>query len=133
VSEMFSPRAIIVRSTIIYQHHCKLEFGMYVQTHEQHDSSMDTRTTGAIALRPTRNSQGGFYFYSLNTGRVVRRNHWTVLPMPGEVIIRIHEIAQRNPANVGRLQILYRGGVPISGPDSDSDSNVDPNWDPEDA
>jgi len=32
---------------------CKLEFGQYVQTHEEHDNSMSTRTIGAIATRPT--------------------------------------------------------------------------------
>jgi hypothetical protein len=32
------------------------------QAHEEHDNGMATRTTGAIALRPTGNlSQGGYY------------------------------------------------------------------------
>jgi hypothetical protein len=35
---------------------------------------MATRTTGANALRPTGNAQGGYYFYSLDTGRGLNRN-----------------------------------------------------------
>jgi hypothetical protein len=89
---------------------------------------MDTRTTGAIDLCPTGNSQGGFYFYSLNTGRVLRRNHWTTLPMPGEVITRLHTIAKRNPANINGLQVMDREGIPIGDPNDNNDSNVDPEW-----
>ena len=37
----------------------ELEFGDYVQTHEEQDNSMGTRTVGAIATRPTVNVQGG--------------------------------------------------------------------------
>jgi hypothetical protein len=106
ISATLSLRAIIVGSTIDYQHHCQLEFGTNVQTHEQHDSFMNTRTTGALDLRPTGNLQGGFYFYSLNTGCVLRHNHWMVLPMPGDVITHVHETARCNPANVSGLHIL---------------------------
>jgi hypothetical protein len=46
-----------------FSKHCKLEFGAYVQAHEDHDNTMATRTTGAIALRPTGNAQGGYFLY----------------------------------------------------------------------
>ena len=55
---------------------------------------MATRTTGAIALRPTGNEQGGYIFMSLTTGRVLNRNHWTTLLMPGKVIDRVHALAR---------------------------------------
>jgi hypothetical protein len=35
---------------------CKVEFGEYVQTHEEPDNSMATRIIGAIATRPTGSS-----------------------------------------------------------------------------
>eukprot|EP00978_Attheya_sp_CCMP212_P001005 scaffold2069_cov43-Attheya_sp.AAC.3 len=54
VSDSLSPRAIVVGNNIYYGKHCQLEFGTYVQTHEDHDNSMATRTTGALALRQTR-------------------------------------------------------------------------------
>ena len=69
-----------------YSHHCHLEFGDYVQTHEQHDNSMNLRTIGAIALCQTGNAQGGYFFLSLTTGKVINCLHWTSLPMPNEVI-----------------------------------------------
>jgi hypothetical protein len=90
VSTTHSPRNIICGHQLDYTTHCKLEFGTYVQVHEQHDNSVATRTTGAIALRPTGNTQGGYYFYSLTTGRRLNPSHWTALPMPAEVIERVH-------------------------------------------
>jgi hypothetical protein len=67
ISDTLSPRAIIFGSHVDYAKHCQLEFGSYVQTHEEHDNSMATRTKGAIALRPTGNAQGGHFFLSLAT------------------------------------------------------------------
>ena len=55
---------------------------------------MNTRTTGAIAMRPTGNAQGGYWFYILGTGRLLNRNHWTVLPMPADVIARVNTLAR---------------------------------------
>jgi hypothetical protein len=45
---------------------------------------MAFRTTVAIALRLAGNKQGGYYFYSLTTGRLLKCNCWTLLPMPIE-------------------------------------------------
>jgi len=61
--------------------------------HEKHNNSMDSRTSGAIALRPSRNEQGGHYFLSLHTGKRILRNNWTVLPMPNDVVHAIHRLA----------------------------------------
>jgi hypothetical protein len=74
VSDTLSPTGIIVGLKLDYNTHCQVEFGSYVQTHEEHDNSMTTRTTGAIALRPTCNTQGGYYFLSLSSGRRLTRN-----------------------------------------------------------
>jgi hypothetical protein len=62
VSDSISPRELIAGLKLDYNKHCKLEFGSYVQVHEDHDNTMQTRTTGAIALRPTGNAQGGYIF-----------------------------------------------------------------------
>ena len=95
VSKTLNPRALLTGKTWSYTTHCKLEFGDYVQTHEEHDNSMAARTIGAIALRPTGNTQGGYFFYSLTTGRVLNRGRWTSLPMPNEVINRVHRMARQ--------------------------------------
>ena len=68
ISQTMSPRAILTGHHIEYATHCQLEFGEYVQTHEEHDNSMQPRTIGAISLRPTGNAQGGYFFFSLTTG-----------------------------------------------------------------
>ena len=93
ISKTLSPRTLLTGQTWSYTTHCKLEFGDYVQTHEEHDNSMATRTIRAMALRPTGNTQGGYFFFSLSTGRVLNRGRWTSLPMPNEVIDRIHCMA----------------------------------------
>ena len=61
---------------------------------------MATRTSGALAMRPAGNSQGGYYCYSLDTGRILNRNWWTVLPMPNAVKQRVTVLAKNSDAGV---------------------------------
>ena len=122
VSDTMSPRLLIVGFNVDYAKHCKLEFGTYAQVHEDHDNSMATRTTGAIALRPTGNAQGGYYFMSLTTGRRLNRNHWMELPMPQDVINRVHPLARRSNANKSLL-FTDRHGGPINNSGDDEDDN----------
>jgi hypothetical protein len=109
---------------------CQLEFGSYVQTHEKHTNSMTSRTVGAIALRPTGNEQGGYYSYSLNTGRRLNRNRWTALPMPDEVMRHVHAMARRSAASRG-LTFANRDGAPDD-EESDDEDNTDSDNDSED-
>jgi hypothetical protein len=60
VSNVLFQRTIISGQTISYRRHCRYFFGEYVQTHEEHGNSMSPRTVGAIALRPSDNSQGSW-------------------------------------------------------------------------
>ena len=99
VSDM-NPRELITGMEINFDKHCQLEYGTYAQVHDEHDNSMTPRTTGALAMQPTGNAQGGYWFYSLSTGQLLNRNHWTVLPMPAEVVQRVHQLAKNNPAGV---------------------------------
>ena len=94
VSPTMSPRTIITGQLLDYHKHCRYEFGEYVQTHEEHDNSLLSRTVGAIALRPTGNQQGGYFFMSLHTGRIINRLHATKLPMPSKVIVRVEQLAK---------------------------------------
>jgi len=86
ISHKHSPGEIITGHNLDYQKHCQLEFGEYVQTHEETDNTVAPRTVGALALRPTGNTQGVHYFLSLTTERRINRQKWTPLPMPNEVI-----------------------------------------------
>ena len=69
------PRAILTGLEVDFNNHCKLEFGKYVHTHEEHDNTMASRTCPEIVLRPTGNTEGGYYFMSLRTGACINRNH----------------------------------------------------------
>ena len=93
IAEGMSPRMIMTGQIIDYKKHCKFQFGQYVQTHEEHDNSMNPQTIGAIALCPTGNAQGSFYFLSISTGCVINCLFATPLPMPEEVIEAINHLA----------------------------------------
>ena len=101
ISQTESPRRLVTGENIDYNKHCRYEFGQYVQCHEQHDNTMAPRTVGAIALRPTGNRQGSYYFLSLNSGRIITRNHATPLPMPQEVLTRVENLAMAQQMQPG--------------------------------
>ena len=61
ISTTMSPRDIITGITLDYNCYCKHQYGDYVQTHDQHNSTMSPHTIGAIAMRPTGNEKGGNY------------------------------------------------------------------------
>ena len=130
ISKTLSPHILLTGQTWSYTTHCKLEFGDYVQTHEEHDNSMATQTIGAIALRPTGNTQGGYFFFSLSTGRVLNRERWTSLPMPNEVIDRVHRMARQEHGNRGLL-FEDRDHNPLVDPhdDGEDDSTYQPEED----
>ena len=87
-----SPRTIVTGQKLDFKRHCHFLFGEYVQTHEEHDNSMSRRMVGALALHPTGNAQGGFYFMSLSTGWVL--NH---------VVDQVHRMARQQKVNPGLL------------------------------
>ena len=131
VSRTISPRAIITGIRADYKRHCRIEPGTYVQTHEEHDNTMAGRTLGAIALRPQGNAQGSYYFLNLRTGQRISRLRWNELPMPEEVINRVHVLARRNNAHRA-LTFAYGTGEEIfDDADDDDDSDYNPDDDPE--
>ena len=99
ISQTMSPWTILTGLQIEYTTHCQLEIGEYVQTHEEHDNSMETRTIGALSLRTRGNVQGGYFIFSLTTGRVLNCNRWTRLSMPNEVINCVHHMICQEKAN----------------------------------
>jgi len=128
-SDVLSPRAIITGTRPDYKRHCRIEPGSYVQTHEEHDNSMQSRTLGAIALRPAGNAQGSYYFLNLRAGHRIMRMRWTELNMPDEVINRVHILARRSKAHPG-LTFAFRDGTEVIDKIDDEDSVTDPDYDP---
>ncbi|CAB9528178.1 hypothetical protein SEMRO_2166_G317260.1 [Seminavis robusta] len=129
-SATISPRTLVTGTHIDYKTHCRLECGAYVQTHEEHDNSMKPRTIGAIALRPSNGSQGSYYFPSLVTGHRIHRKRWTELPMPTDVIERVHALAQKEKSPAG-LTFGWRDVTEITDGDDD-DEMADPDYAPSD-
>lgn len=95
ISDTMSPATIVTGvGTPNYQ--CmRIEFGTYAQVFEDNDPSntLRARSLGAIALTPTGNAQGDFYFLSLATGNKLSRHAWTPLPMTDTAIARVEAIA----------------------------------------
>lgn len=103
VSGEINPRELLAVASAEIDHHmhCQLECGQCPQVHEEHDNTMNVRTTtGALAVRPTREAQGGHCFHSLNGGRILNRCHHSPLPMPNEVTTRVHALAKNFEAGV---------------------------------
>jgi hypothetical protein len=71
VSRNINPCKLITGVKIDFNEHIRAEYGEYVQVHEEHNNTMQTRTTGAIATKPTGNAQGGYWFYSLTSGQML--------------------------------------------------------------
>ena len=130
VSSTLSPRVLVIGKPIDYTKHCRIEFGSYAQVHEEHDNSMVSRTTGAISLGPTGNSQGSYFFLSLVSGRSINRGRWSELPITEDVIRRVNAIG--TSCREGRdLTFAYKDGTPmvdIDGPveePNDDNTTVD--------
>ena len=75
----------------------QLNFGDYVQVKQPMDATNTSkaRTVGAIALCPSGNGQGSWYFMPVSTGERIHRYQWTELPLGQETIDRIHNMAKK--------------------------------------
>ena len=111
-------------TTINYDKHCRVPFGTYVQVHEQHNNSMASRTSGAIALRPSGNTQGSYYFLNPHSGKHIIRNNWTVLLMPNEVINTIHQLAAACNKYKG-IAFTDKDGNTINDENDDNEDNTE--------
>jgi hypothetical protein len=95
VSARMSPRTIVTGLEVDFATSCKVPFGAYCEVHDEPkiSNTETSRTTPAIALIPTGNAQGGYFFMSLKTGKRLSRRKWTELPTTQEVIDQVHALA----------------------------------------
>ena len=96
VSRTYSPRTILLDTTVSQRLHCRLPFGSYAETHDNPSIPNDTRTmrtTPALCLGPTGNERGTYRFFSLNTGRILRRYAWTEMPYTPSTVDRVQHMA----------------------------------------
>ena len=94
--EFASPREKLYGVIIDAELDLKHAFGDYVQIHEENiDNTMKARTAGAIALKPTGATDGSWYYWTIRTGKVVRRRRATELPLPDTVVEHINKQAAK--------------------------------------
>jgi hypothetical protein len=95
VSHVLSPRTIVTGLQADFTTHCRVPIGAYCEVHDEpNPTNTETeRTTTAIALGPTNNLQGSYYFMSLQTGKQISRRRWTEKPATPAVITRVHDLA----------------------------------------
>jgi hypothetical protein len=110
---------------IYYNKHIQAEFGEYVQVQEEHGNAMHTWTTGAIATKPTGNAQGGHWFYSLATGRMLDRRRWTPLTMSSDVIEIINILAKASQEWMNFTNMWHELYDDNQDDDSDYDADSD--------
>ena len=128
LSKTVSPFSIITGKPNPDYHRFKLDFGTLAMVFEenQRTNNNDTRGTEAIALTPTGNSQGSYYFMSLRTGERITREQYTALPMTDAAIARVEQIAKNEnmPLIKGNnLSYEWRPDVPFPDEDDDNDDN----------
>ena len=97
VSDTLSPHCIFRDRSVDYKIHCRVTFGAYCQVNDEPRrlNSSVARATGAIALGPSGNLQGGYHFMSLKTSMKLSRRHWTELPMTTEVISTVETLEEK--------------------------------------
>ena len=96
VSNIISPRTIVTGLVPDYAVHCRVPVGSYCEVHDDPriTNTELARTTPAIALNPTGNTQGSVLFLSLKTGKTLTRKMWTELPITEEIIEAVHNLAE---------------------------------------
>ena len=81
-------------------------------------------SVGAIALSPTGNAQGDYFFMSLASGKRLSRASWTALPMTDAAIARVEALAlhQGQPLlQATGLVVEWRPDQPIDDSEYDLD------------
>ena len=100
----------------------KHTFGDYVQVFESEtNNSMDERSRGAVALMPTGNKEGSWFYLVLKSWRTIRRNRCERLPMPDEVIDYINTKAKEGKLKRSkRWQSMNNDSIKIGPSDRNS-------------
>ena len=88
ISEHYSPREIVTQIKMNYKKMCCAAFGDYIEASEDAiiTNTMRPQTHPCIALGPSNNLQGSVKCIDLETGRVVTRRNFEILPMPDRII-----------------------------------------------
>ena len=95
ISTTMSPASIVLGRGKIDGNNLKATFGRYYEVYCGTDNTNKERRTSAICLRPS-NSQGGYYFMNLHTGKKIHGYRFTELAMPQHVLDTVHEMQKKH-------------------------------------
>jgi hypothetical protein len=122
--DYISPREKLLSRKIDVNKDLKHGFGDYVQVHNQEiNNSMEPRTSGALALMPTGNLEGSWYYFKLTNGEIVKRNRATVLPIPDNVIDYINKRAMIKGKKLNRPIDYFERGASRTLVESDEEDD----------
>jgi hypothetical protein len=110
VSETLSPRKIVMRHKLDFTKHCRAQFGSYCKAHDEPvlTNTMVTHSTPAIVLGPTGNLQYTYKFFSLETGKKIKRRKLTAYSMPDSVIKQVEAFGK---SSSGVFDFSDRNGI----------------------
>ena len=97
VSQILSPLTIMHGTKLDFNVDFPVVYGTFAHVYDGTDNTMKSRTTGAVALGPSGNVQGGVRFFSLTTSKILIRNKhdYNLLKYPDDAIKRVHYIARK--------------------------------------
>ena len=72
ISPYYSPHMILNKQCLVYNKHCKIPFGAYVQTYQEEEKKNDNKpgTIDGIYLEPCIPSTGGHWIMNIETALV---------------------------------------------------------------
>ena len=89
--------ASISPASIVDGNNLKATFGKYYKVYCSINNTNKERRTSAICIRPS-NSQGGYYFMNIETGKRIHGYRFTELSMPQHIIDKVHDLADEEGA-----------------------------------
>ena len=116
ISKTLSPATLVTgEPSPDYHTISKLKYGDFVHTYEGTSNDNNPRTIPTIALYPSNNSSGSWYFMSLTTVYLIHRQQYTKLPAPEDIIDRVNKLAdaQKGNALTAGIQCEWSPGHPI--------------------
>jgi hypothetical protein len=109
VSEIYSPRKIILGHELDFTKHCITPFGSYLKAHDDPTitNTMHLCTFPGIFLGPTGNRQGTHKVFDINTGAVKKPCTVTLLPMTDRVTKVVNDWGQRHAKEDIKLSLTF--------------------------
>eukprot|EP01041_Mallomonas_annulata_P013615 gene13615-28917_t len=106
--EYISPRESFQGVKADFKRELSLSYGQYCEVHKQPfiTNTMKSRTRPRTSLNMKGNRQNSWYFYMLDTDKLVSRDHWTAMPTPNWVIQQIIAKAIARERQINRLHVF---------------------------